>query len=115
MDLNLSKCSATGKTRFPSPGAAKEAMIRLKAKGKMHDSHTKRRYKRRGKKAEQCRYYRCKFCNGYHLTSSAPVAAKTIQRSYLQRIKSTQGLVRTKQEAESWKADGLPFPEINNQ
>ena len=108
----LSKCSATGKTRYYSQSEAKEAMLRIKGKKGMYDNITKRRYKRRQGKPDQCRTYYCKHCKGYHLTSSAtPVIQKTIEKKFQQRIRQTNGLVVTEQEALAWKADGIPFPE----
>lgn len=113
MQLNLSKCSATGKTRFADPGAAKEALVRLKAKNKIYDNNTRKRQKRRLGKPEQCRSYYCKHCKGYHLTSmAAPPVQKTVQKNFLQRVKNTAGLVRRQEESDAWKASGLPFPDI---
>ena len=109
----LSKCSATGKTRYYNQSEAKEAMLRIKGKKNIYDNITKRRYKRRQGKPDQCRTYYCKHCKGYHLTSSTtPMMQKTIEKKFQQRIKNTNGLVVSEQEAQSWKADGLPFPEI---
>lgn len=108
----LSKCSATGKTRYYNQGVAKEAMLRLKGKKGLFDNITKKRLKRRQGKPEQCRAYYCKHCKGYHLTSSsAPVIQKTLEKKFQQRIKQTNGLVVSTEEALSWKADGLPFPQ----
>lgn len=112
MELSLSKCNATGKTRYTEPGTAKEALIRIKAKSKIFYSDTQRRQKRRAGKPEQCRIYYCKHCKGYHLTSmSAAPKQKKEQKNFSQRIKNTKGLVRTQQESDAWKATGLPFPE----
>ena len=108
----ISKCSATGKTRYYNQGEAREAMLRIKAKSGMYDNITKKRMKRRQGKPAQCRYYYCKHCKGYHLTSiAAPVEQKTIEKSFQMRVKNTNGLVLSKHEAEAWKTDSLPFPE----
>lgn len=113
---NLSKCSATGKTRFPTPGDAKKAILHLKHKNKLYDNVSSKRYKHRRGKAVQCRFYVCKFCKGYHLTSQEAVLTQNrIERIYKQRVRTTEGLVKTPEEAEQWKADGLPFPETKNQ
>ena len=113
--ITISKCSATGKTRYYNQGEAKEAILRIKGKSGMYDNKTKKRLKRRQGKPAQCRFYYCNHCRGYHLTSAAAhVKQKTIQKSFQLRVKNTTGLVRSEHEAETWKADGLPFPEIHN-
>jgi hypothetical protein len=112
--LNLSKCKASGKTRYASPGEAKEAMLKLKAKKNAYDSTTRKRIKRRGGKPAQCRHYHCVHCNGFHLTSSSTgVTQNQIQNKIIERVKSTEGLVLSKEQAANWKVDSLPFP--NNQ
>jgi hypothetical protein len=109
--LNLSKCKASGKTRFSSPGDAKQAILKIKAKKNAYDSTTRKRLKRRGGKPDQCRYYHCVHCNGFHLTSNqAPITQNEIQKKFKERVRSTKGLVLSKEEAADWKADGLPFP-----
>lgn len=109
--LNLSKCKASGKTRYPSPGEAKEAILKIKAKKNAYNSTTRKRLKRRGGKAAQCRHYHCVHCNGFHLTSSpAVITQNEIEKKYKERVRSTKGLVLTKEEAADWKADSLPFP-----
>jgi hypothetical protein len=117
MDRTLStinKCSATGKTFYPTPGQAKEAMIKIKARAKFFNYNTRKRIKHRGGKPQQCRYYYCKFCRGYHLTSmEAAPYEKSIAKRIEERNKSNKGLVISPQEAEQWKQDSLPFPEIN--
>jgi len=110
--LNISKCSATGKTRYPTGGEAKTALQKLKAKLTAYDHVTQKRIKRRSGKPAQCRFYRCPFCKGYHLTSSeAALNTKSIEKRFFDRIKPSEGLVLTKEQAKDWKADGLPFPE----
>lgn len=106
------KCDATGKTSYLYHGAAKEALLRIKGKKQIYNQFTNKRYKRRQGKAEQCRIYFCKHCKGYHLTSSAaPVTQVKIVKKFQERVKQTNGLVISPDEAKSWKADGLPFPE----
>lgn len=110
--MNISKCDVTGKTRYTSPGTAKEAILRIKGKKGLYDNITKKRLKRRQGKPDQCRTYYCKHCKGYHMTSSAsPVMQKTIEKNFQMRVKQTNGLIVSEQEALSWKADGIPFPE----
>lgn len=110
--LNLSKCNANGKTRYDSPGSAKEAIIRIKAKQTAYNSTTGKRIKRRNGKSEQWRFYFCHHCKGYHLTSSpAKIPNATIVKAFKERVKTTKGLVLTPEEAADWKADSLPFPE----
>lgn len=115
MDLNLSKCSATGKTRYATPGHAKEALQKLKAKKNSYDNVSKKRIKRRSGKPAQCRYYRCTHCKGYHLTSSeAALNNKTIVKRFTEKTKNGSQLILTKEQAQDWKADSLPFPEQPN-
>lgn len=112
--LSLGKCGVTGKTTYPTAGDAKNAMLIIKSKRNNYDNTTRKRTKRRGGKAAQCRYYACKHCGGFHLTSS-PVAVNQneIEKKFLQRVRDTEGLVKTQQEAAGWKTGSLPFPEQN--
>jgi hypothetical protein len=111
-NLNLSKCSATGKTRFSTGGEAKIALQKLKAKLSAYNNITQKRIKRRSGKPAQCRFYRCPLCKGYHLTSSdAALNTKSIEKRFFDRIKPSEGLILTNEQAKDWKADGLPFPE----
>ena len=111
--LNLSKCRATGKTRYPTGGEAKIALQKLKAKVTAYDHVTLKRIKRRSGKPAQCRFYRCPLCKGYHLTSSdTALNNKSIQKRFFEKIKPSEGLVLTPDQAKDWKADGLPFPEL---
>lgn len=114
--VNLSKCTATGKTRYPTPGDAKTAMQKLKAKKTTYNSITKKRMKRRAGKPDQCRYYRCPHCKGFHLTSSeAALTNKSIEKRFYDKIKSQPDtLILTAKQAENWKANSLPFPEQQN-
>jgi hypothetical protein len=110
------KCKATGKSRFPTPGDAKEAMAALKSNVRYY-SVTGKRVNRKAGKVKQCRYYYCCHCNGYHMTSNdTPLGQKKREKIFKQRIESTKTLVKNKQEAEEWRKDSLPFPEtkINN-
>lgn len=113
--LNLSKCMATGKTRYPTGGDAKNAMQKIKAKKTVYNSITLKRIKRRNGKASQCRFYYCSHCKGYHLTSSeAALTTKGIEKRFYDKIKSHPVLILTEDQAKDWKADGLPFPEQQN-
>lgn len=111
--LSLIKCKATGKTRYENATIAKEAMLKLKGKAKIVNFLMNKRLKHRGRKQQLSRYYRCEFCYGYHLTSwdTGPQIKKS-QKERGIRVRNTQGLVRTKEEAEEWKQDSLPFPNI---
>jgi hypothetical protein len=109
--LNLSKCKATGKTRYPTGGEAKIALQKLKAKISAYNNITQKRIKRRSGKPAQCRFYRCPLCQGYHLTSSeAALNNKSIEKRFFDRIKPSEGLILTQEQAADWKADSLPFP-----
>lgn len=115
MELNISKCSATGKTRYHSPGEAKKALYKLKAKLTAYDNVTQKRIKRRSGKPAQCRFYRCPLCKGYHLTSSdAALNNKSLEKRFFDKIKSHGGMILTSEQAKDWKADSLPFPEPQN-
>lgn len=110
---NLSKCFASGKTRYPTAGDAKQAMQKLKAKKAVYNNVTRKRIKRRTGKVDQCRYYRCSHCRGFHLTSKeAALTNKGIEKRFYERIKSHPStLILTAEQAKDWKADSLPFPE----
>lgn len=113
-NLNLSKCTATGKTRYPDSAAAKIAMGKLKAKRHSYDAIARKRVKHRQGKSEQCRYYYCNLCIGYHLTKiPAQVTVKTVENHRKENSKNNEGLVLTPLEALTWKADSLPFPDTN--
>jgi hypothetical protein len=110
--LKLSKCIATGKTRFTDPGQAKTAIQKLKAKKTAYNSITLKRIKRRNGKIEQCRYYYCSHCKGWHLTSNdAKLNTKGIEKRFYDRISKQANLILTQDQAGDWKADSLPFPE----
>lgn len=110
------KCKVTGKSRFPTPGEAKEAMNSLRSTKRYYDT-TGKRINRGAGKVKQCRFYYCCHCNGYHMTShSAPLNQKKRERMHKDRVESTKTLVKDKDEAAEWMKDSLPFPEtkINN-
>jgi iron only hydrogenase large subunit-like protein len=114
-NLNISKCNATGKTRYATPGDAKKALHKLKAKVQAYDNVTQKRVKRRSGKPAQCRFYRCPLCKGFHLTSSeAALNSKSIQKKFFDKIKSNTSLILTSEQAKDWKAGSLPFPEQEN-
>lgn len=113
--LNLSKCAATGKTRFADPGEAKKAMGKLKAKRHSYNAIAQKRVKHRQGKTEQCRYYYCGFCKGFHLTKvPAQVTIKKLKNYRKEHAKNNTGLILTPHEALDWKADSLPFPLTHN-
>ncbi len=115
MPLSLSKCTATGKTRYAEPGEAKKAMSKIKAKRHSYNAIARKRVKHRQGKTEQCRYYYCGFCKGFHLTKvPAQVTIKTIESFRKENSKNNQGLVIAEHEALNWKADSLPFPQSKN-
>lgn len=51
-------CKKTGKTAYPSEGVAKSELAWFKLENLYGNE-----------KANQIRYYKCEFCNMYHLTS----------------------------------------------
>lgn len=107
-----SKCFATGKTRYPTPGDAKTAMNKLKAKLSVYDPLLKKRVKRRIGKPQLCRFYYCSHCKGWHLTSKeAKLTNKSIEKKFLDLVGKQSNLIRTQDQAGDWKADSLPFPE----
>ena len=113
--LNLSKCTATGKTRFYDSAAAKQAISKIKAKRHSYDPITRKRIKHRNGTTEQCRYYYCTICKGFHITKvPAQVTVKTIETFRKEKSKKNTGLVLEPHEALDWKADSLPFPQTNN-
>lgn len=107
------KCVATGKTRFATPGEAKSALQKIKARKASYNSIIQKRVKRRSGKPAQCRHYHCPHCKGFHLTSSeAALTNKGIEKRFFDNIKSHPStLILTAEQAKDWKADSLPFPE----
>lgn len=110
------KCPGTGKTRYPDPGKAKEALTRLRSTQRVYSYVTGKRQNRRMGKIAQTRYYHCTACNGYHLTShEAPLYQKKREKLYKQRLKDTEQLIKNSEQAADWKKDSLPFPNQKNQ
>lgn len=109
---NNTKCFSTGKTRYATPGDAKEAMLKIKSIGANRFYQNGKRINRRAGKPAQARFYRCVHCSGFHLTShKGKLVQKTINKIFEQRVKDTQGLVVDPSEVDNWKANSLPFPE----
>lgn len=107
------KCKHTRKTRYATPGDAKIALDSLRGTTRHYSYITGKRINRRMGKVKQCRYYHCVHCNGYHLTSAeAPVKQKKRDKEFSRRIQNTADFVLNKDEADEWKKDSLPFPEI---
>lgn len=112
----LRRCEKTGKTRYATPGDAKKAILKIKSKVNDYESVTRKRLKRRHGKADQCRYYACRDCHGYHLTSMpAAPKIKTLKKEQKLYQKNTKGLVVSQLEATDWKADSIPFPTQTNE
>lgn len=110
------KCPVSAKTRFPDPGAAKEALIKIKSQQRIHDHVTGKRKNRGMKKPQIERFYYCTHCRGYHLTKAeAPLKQKKREKLFNQRLKDITEFVKDSDEAAAWKADSLPFPNQNQQ
>lgn len=113
--MESKKCKLTSKTRYPTPGEAKQALNRLRATVRHYDHITGKRVNRRSGKVQQCRFYHCVHCNGYHMTShSAPLKQKKRELLFVKRIKQTSNLVLDEEQSKEWKKDSLPFPNLNN-
>lgn len=107
MIINVLKCDATGKSRYPTPGDAKRAILTISRRNR-----SKNRHKKITGRAGVKRYYRCNHCKGYHLTSNDYKTTRAYNKEkQLEAIKS-KGLVITTEEALKWKKDSLPFPKI---
>jgi len=106
------KCQTTGKTRYPTPGDALTAITQLKSTPRYYDYMTGKRYNRRKGKVEQCRYYSCRVCHGYHLTKWDSFSSERYSKDYMDGKKRSRGLVvrTTEKVVEDWKKDSLPFP-----
>lgn len=108
MITNELKCSATGKSRYPTPGDAKHAIFVIARR-----NHGKNRNKKMTGKGGAKRYYKCSHCNGFHLTSTN---YRTVRAYMKERIKENEhrskGLIISNEEALQWKKDSLPFPKI---
>ncbi len=106
---NQKKCRATGKVRFPDPGGAKEAIIRIKSTNRFYDHIQNKRVNRRAGKPDQCRFYYCKHCHGWHLTSSEQ--GTSFRKYKKERKTNTKDFLLTAEQAAEWRKDSLPFPE----
>lgn len=104
---NPLKCSATGKSRYPTPGDAKKTLI-----SKLSHNKSKKRSKKAAGKSTMRRYYRCPHCKGYHLTSSEYKSKGAFAEIHKEYNQKTKGLIITQEEALKWKKDSLPFPKI---
>lgn len=107
------KCQIAGKTRYPTPGDALNAIVQLRSQPRHYDYMTGKRCNRRQGKVEQCRYYSCRACQGYHLTKWESYTSKRYDKDYMDGAKRSRGLVvrTTEKVVENWKKDSLPFPE----
>jgi len=110
---NQNKCRATGKVRFPDPGTAKEAIIRIKTTDRFYDHIQGKRVNRRAGKPGQCRFYYCKDCHGWHLTSQEQT--KSFRKYKKERKLGTKDLLLNEKEAAEWKKNSIPFPEPKKQ
>lgn len=105
---NQKKCRATGKVRFHDPGAAKEAIMRIKTTDRFYDRIQGKRINRRAGKPGQCRYYHCKECHGWHLTSMEQT--KSFRKHKKERKLEIKDLFPDQEQILEWKKDSLPFP-----
>lgn len=105
--MERSKCFATGKTRFPTAGDAKKALISTKS----HNSLKRDNKKSTGKNKIK-RFYPCKFCKGFHLSSHDYTSKTKFIQNNIDDSKKKKGLIVTKHEVVDWKKDSLPFPKI---
>lgn len=105
---NPNKCRATGKSRFPDPGSAKEAISRIKNTQRFYDHIQGKRVNRRAGKKAQCRYYYCKHCHGWHLTSKEK--STSLRKFKEERKIQLKDVVITTEQAAEWKKDSIPFP-----
>lgn len=105
-----SKCAATGKTRFSEPGEAKSSIIKLKNKKRFYTQEGSRVNRRQTKK-KQARYYYCRHCHGFHITShEAPTYKKKLEKIIQERVRQTDDLVLDVERGKEWKKDSAPFP-----
>lgn len=105
--MEKSKCFATGKRRYATPGDAKKAIISTKAHNNLNRSSKKATGKNKIK-----RYYSCTFCKGFHLSSQDYTSIRKNAKLKREEAKKSKGLIVTKHEVEDWKKDSLPFPKI---
>lgn len=98
------KCAATGKTRYESSHEAKEVLLNLKTSFKKIEG---RRIKHRAKKVGQKRYYWCRECKGFHLTSISLFKDKiTADKKISVKRKEFFDTF----DITNWKNDSIPFP-----
>jgi hypothetical protein len=107
MITNVLKCEATGKSRYPTPGDAKNAILIISRRNRTSNRHKKITGKDKIK-----RYYKCNHCKGFHLTSNDYKPTRTLQKEKLLNAERSKGLIITNEEALQWKKDSLPFPKI---
>ena len=104
------KCKATGKSRYPDPGAAKEAIVRIKNTGRFYDHIQGKRRNRRAGKPDQCRFYYCRDCHGWHLTSKEK--SMSFRKLKEERKLNTKDVILTDEQATEWKKNSIPFPNV---
>lgn len=107
MIINVLKCEATGKSRYPTPGDAKKAIATIARRNR-----GKNRSKKITGKGGVKRSYHCAYCNGYHLTSADYKNIREQRKEMQLKRQKAVGLVITDEEALNWKKDSLPFPKI---
>lgn len=109
-DNKNSKCNIANKTRYATPGDAKEAMLKIKSMGTQRFYNNGIRINRRAGKPRLARFYKCHHCNGYHLTSrKEKIIIKTLNKITEENNKLAKGLVVDADEVIDWKKDSLPF------
>lgn len=107
MITNVLKCSATGKSRYPTPGDAKRAILTINRRNRSSNRHKKITGKNKIK-----RYYKCNHCKGFHLTSNEYKPTRALHKEKLLNAERSKGLIITSEEALQWKKDSLPFPKL---
>lgn len=107
MTVNALKCNATGKSRYPTPGDAKRAILTITRRNRGKNRHKKITGKNGVK-----RYYRCSHCKGYHLTSNEYKTIRAYNKEKQKDAERSKGLIITNEEALQWKKDSLPFPKL---
>ena len=107
MNTNVLKCEATGKSRYPTPGDAKYAILIICRRNRGRNRHKKITGKDKIK-----RYYKCNYCKGFHLTSNDYKPVRELNKEKEKKAQMSKGLIITNEEALQWKKDSLPFPKI---
>ena len=107
MIINVLKCNATGKSRYPTPGDAKHAILTIGRRNRGKNRHKKITGKNKIK-----RYYKCNYCKGYHLTSNDYKPLRELNKEKKLDAERCKGLIITNDEALQWKKDSLPFRKI---